>query len=326
MPTMPFPFRKAALPALALFLLCSCPAALRAQDAAAPDAATAPAGDAGAPAAAPAPQNTSVADLWREGGFVMYILGAFSICLVWFTIEGFVTLRIGKLAPKAVVARLRDAITSGNFQEAWNICKANPCFLTAVVGGGLERIGRNKDAVEFIVEETALREANYLKTNTTYLSVIGVVSPMVGLTGTVWGMIGAFRTLGANGISNPSELAGKIGEVLIATMSGLVVAVPAFIFFYVLRARSQNAILAAESEVYKLLDDIPYEQVSGLRIGENFSAEPTGSKGGATRSTKAQLSQKVSRAVTTNCPACNAPIKVGTTPCPNCGTVLDWGG
>jgi biopolymer transport protein ExbB len=148
---------------------------------------------------------------------------------------------------------------------------------------------------------------------------------MVGLTGTVWGMIGAFRTLGANGISNPSELAGKIGEVLIATMSGLVVAVPAFIFFYVLRARSQNAILSAESEVYKLLDDIPYEQVSGLRIGENFSAEPAGVKGGATRSTKAQVSQKVSRAVTTNCPACNAPIKVGTTPCPNCGTVLDWG-
>jgi len=320
--TMPFPFRKAALPALALFLLCSCPAALRAQDAAAPDAATAPAGDAGAPAAAPAPQNTSVADLWREGGFVMYILGAFSICLVWFTIEGFVTLRIGKLAPKAVVARLRDAITSGNFQEAWNICKANPCFLTTVVGAGLERIGRTKDAVEFIVEETALREANYLKTNTTYLSVIGVVSPMVGLTGTVWGMIGAFRTLGANGISNPSELAGKIGEVLIATMSGLVVAVPAFILFYVLRARAQSAILHAESQVYRLLDDVPYDQLSGVRIGPDFGAEGSAK----TRSARSGVSQKVSRNVTTNCPSCNAPIAVGASPCPNCGTVLDWGG
>jgi biopolymer transport protein ExbB len=328
--TMSFPFRQIALPALALILLCSSPAALRAQDAPpGGNPAAAPAGgDTGgaAPAtAAPPPAPTYLTDLLREGGFVMWILGAGSIFMVWFTVEGFITLRVGKLAPKAVVARLRDAITSGNFQEAWNICKANPCFLSAVVGAGLERIGRNKDAVEFIIEETALREANYLKTNTTYLSVIGVVSPMVGLTGTVWGMIGAFRTLGANGISNPSELAGKIGEVLVATMSGLVVAVPAFIFFYVLRARAQNAILSAESEVYRLLDDIPYEQVSGLRIGENFSAESVGVKGGATRSTKAQLSQKVSRAVTTNCPACNAPIKVGTTPCPNCGTVLDWG-
>ncbi len=206
----------------------------------------------------------------QQGGFVMYILGVASICLVWFTVEGFIILRASKLAPKALVARLHEAITSGNFQEAWNICRANRCFLSNVLGNGLERIGRNKDAVEFIVEETALRESNSLKTNTTYLSVIGVVAPMIGLTGTVWGMIGAFKTLGDNGISNPSLLAGKIGEVLVATMSGLLVAVPAFIFFYVLRARAQGAILYAESQVYRLLDDVPYEQVSGIRIGENL--------------------------------------------------------
>ena len=117
------------------------------------------------------------------------------------------------------------------------------------------------------MEETALREANDLKTNTTYFSVIGVVSPMIGLTGTVWGMIGAFKTLGQNGITDPSALAGKIGEVLIATMSGLVVAVPAFVFFYILRARAQSAILHAESQVYRLLDDIPYDQLSGCASG-----------------------------------------------------------
>jgi len=256
-----------------------------------------------------------------QGGFVMYILAAASVCLVWFTAEGFVILRAKKLAPPALVARIREAFTAGNYQEAWNICKANRCFLSSVLGSGLERIGRSKDAVEFIVEETALREANDLKTNTTYLSVIGVVSPMVGLTGTVWGMIGAFKTLGDAGISNPSLLAAKIGEVLIATMSGLVVAVPAFVFFYVLRARAQSAILHAESQVYRLLDEIPYEQLSGVRIGENFSTDQSVKSG----SIRAGVSQKVSRNVTTNCPSCNAPIAVGASPCPNCGTVLDWG-
>jgi biopolymer transport protein ExbB len=103
-------------------------------------------------------------------------------------------------------------------------------------------------------------------------------------------------------------------------MSGLLVAVPAFIFFYVLRSRAQRAILYAESQVYRLLDDVPFEQVSGVRIGENFSAE-----GGKSRAARSGVSQKVSRNVTTNCPACNAPIKVGLSPCPNCGTVLDWG-
>jgi biopolymer transport protein ExbB len=291
----------------------------------APGAAPA-AGDAGAAAgngtnAGGTPQVT-FSDMIVKGGFVMIFLGFASVCMVWFTIEGFIILRAAKLAPPALVARLKEAFKAGNYQEAWNICKANKCFLSNVLGNGLERIGRNKDAVEFIVEETAVREANDLKTNTTYLSVIGVVSPMIGLTGTVWGMIGAFKTLGDNGISNPALLAGKIGEVLIATMSGLVVAVPAFVFFYILRARAQSAILHAESQVYRLLDDVPYDQLSGVRIGPDFAAEGSAKS----RSARGGVSQKVSRNVTTNCPSCNAPIAVGATPCPNCGTVLDWGG
>jgi len=274
----------------------------------------------GTPAAPPA-QPTKLGDMLYQGGFVMFILAGASVCLVWFTAEGFVILRPKKLAPPALIARLRESFSAGNYQEAWNICKTNRCFLSSVLAAGLERIGRNKDAVEFAIEETAVRESHDLKTNTTYLSVIGVVSPMIGLTGTVWGMIGAFKALGDNGISNPSLLAAKIGEVLIATMSGLVVAVPAFVFFYVLRARAQSAILYAESQVYRLLDEVPYEQLSGVRIGENFSTEPAGKS----RLGRAGVSQKVSRNVTTNCPSCNAPITVGTTPCPNCATVLDWG-
>jgi biopolymer transport protein ExbB len=319
---------KAGLLALALLAASLVINPLPAQDAATP--APAPAtggadttenGAAAAPAAAAPVKATTLGEMLYQGGFVMYILAVASVCLVWFTAEGFVILRAAKLAPPALIARIKEAFKAGNYQEAWNICKANKCFLSNVLGNGLERVGRSKDAVEFIVEETALREANDLKTNTTYLSVIGVVSPMIGLTGTVWGMIGAFKALGDNGIANPSLLAGKIGEVLVATMSGLLVAVPAFIFFYVLRARAQSAILYAESQVYRLLDDIPYEQLSGVRIGENFGT----SQSAKSRQIRSGVSQKVSRSATTNCPSCNAPIAVGTSPCPNCGTVLDWG-
>lgn len=307
------------------------PAAAPAAAAAAPAAAPAAAGDVGAapiatgteggPAPTPEIKATTAWDLFFEGGPVMYVLTFASICLVWFTAEGFFILRARRLAPPALVARLKEAFKAGNYQEAWNICKANRCFLSNVLANALERVGRSKDAVEFIVEETALREANDLKTNPTYLSVIGVVSPMVGLTGTVWGMIGAFNQLGRNGISNPALLAAKIGEVLIATMSGLVVAVPAFVFFYILRARGQTAILYAESQVYRLLDDIPYDQLVGVRIGEDFGTDSTA----RSRQLRTGVSQKVSRNVTTNCPSCNAPINVGTSPCPNCQTVLDWG-
>jgi biopolymer transport protein ExbB len=274
----------------------------------------------GSSAPPPPPEPTTLPQLLSQGGVVMYALGLASICVVWFTAEGFYNLRAGRLAPKALIARLREAFSTGNYQEAWNICQSNRCFLSNVLGAGLERVGRGKDAVEFAVEETAIRESTKLKTNTTYLSVIGVVSPMIGLTGTVWGMIKAFHTLGQSGITDPSKLAGNIGEVLVATASGLIVAIPAFVFFYVLRARAQGAILFAESQVYRMLDEVPYEQLAGVRIGENFSADQTG----RLRS-RAGTSQKVSRTVTTNCPACNAPINVGTSPCPNCGTALNWG-
>jgi biopolymer transport protein ExbB len=266
-------------------------------------------------------EAVTVLQFLAQGGTVMWFLGFASVCVVWFTAEGFVQLRARKLAPPALVARLREAFTAGNYQEAWNICKTNRCFLSAVLRAGLERIGKGKDAVEFAVEETAMREATMLKTNTTFLSVIGVVSPMIGLTGTVMGMIKAFHTLGENGISNPAQLAANIGEVLVATASGLIVAIPAFIFFYILRALSQGAILTAESAVYRLLDDVPYDQLSGIKVGENFSSDQSSK----IRSARAGASQKVSRNVTTNCPACNAPIAVGVTPCPNCGSVLDWG-
>ena len=293
-------------------------------------AAPAPAADAGA---APATTDTTAAppaeikatyasDLFVRGGFVMYILTLASICLVWFTAEGFFILRAKRLAPPALIARLKEAFKAGNYQEAWNLCKANRCFLSNVLANGLERVGRSKDAVEFIVEETALREANDLKTNPTYLSVIGVVSPMIGLTGTVWGMIGAFNALGQNGISNPSLLAGKIGEVLIATMSGLVVAVPAFVFFYILRARAPDGDPARGVAGLPPAGRHPYDQLAGVRIGDNFGAESAGAK---SRQLRTGVSQKVSRNVTTNCPSCNAPITVGTSPCPNCQTVLDWG-
>lgn len=276
-------------------------------------------GAAGEAAAAP-PKDKTFLDIFREGGVVMYFLALASILVMTFTVEGFFKLSMRRLAPPALLARLRESISSGNYQEAWTICQANRCFVSSVVGRALERIGRGKDQTDFAVQETSLREGTILKMNITYLSVIGVVSPMIGLTGTVIGMIKAFTTLGASGISNTQGLASAIGEVLVCTASGLVVAIPAFIFFYVLKSVATSSILRAESEAYHLLDDIPFEQIAGLQIGENFGAGQN-----IVQNARSSASQRVSRTMTTNCPQCNAAITPGTNPCPNCGVVLEWG-
>ena len=139
---------------------------------------------------------------------------------------------MGKLAPKALIARLREAFSTGNYQEAWNICQSNKLFpQQRAWRGAWSASGAARTRSSSRSRRPPCASRPYLRTNTTYLSVIGVVSPMIGLTGTVWGMIKAFHTLGQNGITDPSKLAGNIGEVLVATASGLIVAIPAFVFY-----------------------------------------------------------------------------------------------
>jgi biopolymer transport protein ExbB len=86
------------------------------------------------------------------------------------------------------------------------------------------------------------------------------------------GMIKAFETLGSSGAADPSKLAGNISEVLVATGAGLFVAIPGFILYYVFRNRIQTVSVAVDSEVTLLLEDIPFEQLTGYRVSDYLGA------------------------------------------------------
>jgi biopolymer transport protein ExbB len=90
---------------------------------------------------------------------------------------------------------------------------------------------------------------------------------MIGLIGTVSGMIAAFETLGTAGIGDPSKLAASIGEVLVATWSGLVIAVPAFGLYYFLRNRAAKAVHDIQDTLNVLFRKMPYDQLAGAHIG-----------------------------------------------------------
>jgi biopolymer transport protein ExbB len=91
---------------------------------------------------------------------------------------------------------------------------------------------------------------------------------MIGLLGTVTGMIKAFATLGASGIGDPSSLSAAIGEVLVATASGLFIAIPAFGSFYFLRNRAVKGLHDIEDTVVMLFRKMPYELAAGAHIGD----------------------------------------------------------
>ncbi len=266
-------------------------------------------------------KDHSVIDLILDGGPLIVtiwlaIVGT-SVTMVTFIIQNIMSLRKDKLAPPPLIAALQQNIAAGNYQEAWETCNANNNYLANVLKAGLSRLGRGKEAVENACAEHGLREATVLRTRNSYLSVIGVISPMIGLLGTVIGMMGAFAVLASSGIGDPRALSGKIGEVLLATASGLFIAIPAFVAYYVFRNTSQMVIVHADDVVNNLLMDIPYDELSGVQIGENFSAGAgaIGETGGA---------RKVSMALTTACPVCNGAVTPGVNPCPHCGATLDW--
>jgi biopolymer transport protein ExbB len=195
-----------------------------------------------------------------------------SVTMVTFIVQNFMSLRKTKLAPPELVQTLRSTMADQNYQETWEVCEANPCYLSNVLKVALERLGRGKESAENALLSAAAYESNNLKSRNAYLSVIGVVSPMIGLLGTVIGMMKAFATLGSSGVSDPRALASAIGEVLMATASGLFIAIPAFIFYYVFRNLAQNAIVYSDDIITEMVEDIPFTELDGLRVGSQANA------------------------------------------------------
>src|SRR5205823_14208027 len=126
---------------------------------------------------------------------------------------------------------------------------------------------------------------SHMQTYISYLSVIGVCAPMIGLLGTVTGMIKAFAKLGSSGIGDPAGLSAAIGEVLVATASGLIIAIPAFGAFYFLRNRATDSLHHIQDIVNSLFRKMPYESLAGVHLGDeelyaaipNWLVQPKGS-------------------------------------------------
>jgi biopolymer transport protein ExbB len=202
----------------------------------------------------------------------IYILLVMMAATIAWTAEGVVKSRLDFLAPPALRDELYRLMLQGEYQKVWEVSKSNKSYMGRVVTNVVERIGMGRDIVEHIIFESCAVETQKMKNNVNYISVIGVTAPMVGLVGTVRGMISAFETLGASGIGDPSGLASAIGKVLWATATGLIVAVPAFIAFYILKSKLQIAVMEVERAINHLFERVPYEHLLGAVVGEEALA------------------------------------------------------
>jgi len=215
-------------------------------------------------------------DSFQEGGWVMYPITACSILMIWLVVDGFIRTSAKKLYPAEQVLQLRDFFKHGDYIGAYQYAKAAKSPIGDIVRAG---VGFTTDG-KTMTEESIIAEITRIKADlmgrTSYLSVIGVCCPMIGLTGTVTGMMRAFRTLSSSGVGDPSKLSGAIGEVLVATASGLFIAIPAFITYYLLRNRIDKGIHDITEIASGLFRAFPYEDVAGHTIGDEeiYAAKP----------------------------------------------------
>lgn len=215
-------------------------------------------------------------DVYKEGGWVMHFILACSIAMVWLIIDVWLRTNRKSMVPEQDVAVAQQSFRAGDYVGAYQAMKASLSPFAAVVRAGLGSVGYGKDATEEAIYAEVEKTNSKIQTRINYLSVIGVCTPMIGLLGTVSGMKGAFANLGSSGIGDPSGLASHIGEVLVATASGLFVAIPAFMAFYFLRNKLQGSIHLLHEEGERLFRNAPYEYLQNADVGqeETFAALP----------------------------------------------------
>jgi biopolymer transport protein ExbB len=215
-------------------------------------------------------------DVYHEGGWCMHFILAFSVATVWLVIDIWIRTNAKKMTPEADVHSAQQLFLVGDYVGAYAAMKLAVSPFAQVVRASLGSVGYGKDATEEALHDEIDKINTTIQTRINYLSVIGVCTPMVGLLGTVSGMKGAFGSLGTSGIGDPAALAGHIGEVLVATASGLFVAIPAFMGFYFLRNKLQSAVHELQNKAEHLFRHAPYEYLKDVDVGQEvtFAAIP----------------------------------------------------
>lgn len=199
----------------------------------------------------------SLIDMFKAGGWAMYPLTLLSISGFGLIIYNFMAVKPGPILMSNSLDEVEHALKNLDIAKAKSICDENPAPATNIVSAGLARVDvddYNPEQVKEAVEEASAEELSGPFVLINYLSVIGSLSPMVGLLGTVSGMVKAFNVIEAEGAGSAQALAGNISEALITTATGMIIGIPAMFFFFFFKNRYGKI----TSRVGRLVGDLQF--------------------------------------------------------------------
>lgn len=193
-------------------------------------------------------------EIVQSGGWLMVPILLCSIVAAAISVERLWTLQRSRITPRNLLAQIWSAIKADDMdaQKLRELRGSSP--MGQVLAAGLANAKRSRDIMKEAMEEAAGQVGHDLERYLTSLGIIASISPLIGLLGTVVGMIKVFTALMLEGAGNANVLAGGISQALITTAAGLSVAIPALIFHRFFMRRVDELVVTMEQEAGKLVD------------------------------------------------------------------------
>ncbi len=203
-------------------------------------------------------KDKSLLDIYWAGGWLMHPIAACSLGTVAAGVYAWMLTGRSRLNAPGIVPHLQRILAHRRIDEAYEACRMHPALLTDALGAALAKADlAREDANRTPMEQAAADTIAHGETRfmywINYLNFFATVAPMLGLLGTVTGMIQAFDMLSA-GLCEPQDLAGGIGEAMITTAGGLIVGIPAMLLYLLFRNNVQSAVTEVQKDVVALLD------------------------------------------------------------------------
>lgn len=197
------------------------------------------------------PQETmsfdSLFDILMSGGPLMIPIALCSVVALGYMCERSIRLRAGRLSSRRFEQALAEAVRAGGPEAGVELCATQRTSQARVLAVGLRHAERPFLEREKAVEDAGSREVQRLSANLRPLVVIGMIAPLLGLLGTVWGMIEAFAAIALeSGLGSPETLASGISQALVTTAAGLTVAIPSQAAYYFFKSRIDRFVRQTE--------------------------------------------------------------------------------
>lgn len=208
----------------------------------------------------PPPSTLTLRMMIEQGGVVLWVIMALGFVSIVLSIFHLTTLTPGREAPRNLVKRTHAMLHEGDVRGAYQMCQERDEYLAMVLRAGLKMAGHERFVIQEAMESEGERGATALWQKISYLNNIASLSPLLGLLGTVWGMMQAFGAIALEDAQVKGlTLAYSVSLAMITTAAGLLVAIPTLAVYFYLRGRVLKIIAAVEAHASEFVEQIVKE-------------------------------------------------------------------